>query len=273
MLVNLLEDCISKWMEEILENKDCAAIIDNMKEQLNDEDVQNLYRYAVRLCVSQAAFHHLNEEESIQLVKDILGDTKNNIMTLKSSYIFVVKLRGLSKYVEREIEIPCFFNLLEFCYAILASMNCDGGHLFSVDYDGETYYCNQYGGGYDTEFAGDYSLKELELKKKDKLTVRYDFGEDYVFSVVLKDVVEYDHVLDPEDMRVIKGKGMGIWEDNHDLLELYYKDREAFDEMVEIENVGDNWIPIEEEIDFNIDNVKNDFYSDYYILRTIYEDL
>ncbi len=272
MLVNLLEDCIDKWMEEILDNKDCVAVINDMKGQLNDEDFHDLFHSVVSLGISQAVFHHFDEETSIQVVKSMLEDTNDNIPSLKSSYIFVVKLKGLSKYVEREIEIPCSFNLLELCYAVLASMNCDGEHLFSVKYDEKTYYCDQYDGGYDTEYASDYSLQSLELKEKDKLTIRYDLSENYMFSVVLKDTVEYDCIVNPEDMKVIKGKGMGIWEDNHDLLELYYKDRKAFDEMIEIEDVGDGWIPIEEKYDFNIDDVKNDFYSDYIVLRTIYED-
>ena len=72
-----------------------------------------------------------------------------------------------------------------------------------------------------------------------------------------------------EDSQITSGKGYGIWEDEHELLEMYYKDYDEF--LMRIEDYG------LDEDDFIFDEFDKDIANemlmeDFEFLRHVYED-
>lgn len=263
-----LEDCLVELKNS--SNPEIKEAIDNINSQVYGSDHEDIMESAMRIAIAQCMTYKLNKEQIDNIVVHFLNDISEHIPTLKSSYILSVKMKGLSRYIQREIEIPGIMSLDDLCMVVLASMNCYGSHMYDITYGGETFDCLLQE---DAEnYTAAYTLEDLELSKGDKLVLSYDYGEDYEFDILVKDIVEHDSFFNLEDMRVIKGKGYGIWEDNHYLLELYLKNREAFYAFLEENGIEEEFLPIEEEEEFQIEDME-DILGDYFTIKTAYEDI
>ena len=121
-----------------------------------------------------------------------------------SVIIQVVSFTTRGKRVFKMAPIHHHFEMLEMCIRD----RCDGEMI-----DG---------------YAADMTIADLSLHEGSHLVLWYDFGDDYFFDIHVMDVDEHNDIQSLDDLKVLAGEGYGIWEDEHQLLELYYENQEEF---------------------------------------------
>lgn len=131
-------------------------------------------------------------------------------------YKFRVAVEGAKRYIWREFEMLSTSTVAELAYVIMATLECDGGHLYCLKCNGDEFECY---------FEGDYfdvkpknpnivKLNELDLVKGDTLSMDYDFGCGWTFDINVKEVKELPiEVKLTSFPRITAGKGYGILED------------------------------------------------------------
>jgi hypothetical protein len=112
-------------------------------------------------------------------------------------------------------------------YVILASMNTAMYHLYAIQYKNVNY--ESMPEDEESEDATLTKLFELNLKKKDALTMEYDFGTTHDFTIEVIDIKEVPDVRPTDYPKIIDGRGKGIAEDTHvDELARMLKNDEGF---------------------------------------------
>lgn len=124
-------------------------------------------------------------------------------------YEFIVKLCGLEDKYWRRIEITSVSTVAKLAYAIMASFELSGSHLFSVRYNNSHF-----------EFYNDnaippcdFKLKNLNLSVGDKLKMVYDFGADLNFEIELAEIKEFKKGTGTHYPYALSGAGTKIPED------------------------------------------------------------
>ncbi|MDO5133447.1 MAG: hypothetical protein Q4D81_10775 [Eubacteriales bacterium] len=87
--------------------------------------------------------------------------------------------------VERVLEVPGIRTLEDLCISILNSVEFDFDHLYEFNIRGRRYEGQPYGGG--TQIRT--KLYSLKLKKGETFALWYDFGDDWIFSIYVEDVL------------------------------------------------------------------------------------
>lgn len=269
-MIEAINRCIEECYEEVLnsDNKQLQGLLNKLKNEVGDRSYKNIVKGAIASVISQSLMFYFPEEVIIELICKNLKDVIVRLPELKKSYIMKCSLEGHDEYVYRTIEVPSYISLDELCCAILGSFNAEGCHMYSVDYARKTYFCSAYDDDYRTniEYADEYTLNDLKLRKDSKMVITYDFGDNYEINVKVEETIHNDFLFELEYMYVLDGEGYGIWEDNHYLLDLYYWNKEQYNQVIEQYDFIDN--PLEEEYDFE----DNDLYEDMMYFKTIYED-
>ena len=111
-------------------------------------------------------------------------------------YEFEIKLCNLEDKYWRRIEITSVSTVAKLAYAIMASFELSGSHLFSVR------YINSY-----FEFYND------NLSVGDKLKMVYDFGADLNFAIKLTEIKEFKRGTGTHYPYALSGAGTKIPED------------------------------------------------------------
>lgn len=140
-------------------------------------------------------------------------------------YKFKVKLRELEDKIWREIEISSASSMATLGYAVLASFETNGSHLFCINYKGGRYEIV-----YD-DFYEDYGIKTIDptLKKLsslrleigDKMEMEYDYGAGWCFDIELISAepmkkgmgTHYPYVTDGAGWGIIEELSVGEWVD------------------------------------------------------------
>ncbi len=274
MLREKIDQCLEECFDEIIntESSNIQELLTKIKEELNEESYIQSIRDMVRVCLPEIILVGLPEEYMEKYICEKLGNFISNLPLTTSSYVFKCQLRDQEKNVYREIEVPAMLSLDDLCVTVLAAFKASGYHLYSLTHKRQDYHCSRFEDDFYDEdeilYLEDYELIDLDLKKNSKMTVCYDFGDNFEIVLTLKQIKKNDFMFDLEDMRYIKGKGYGIWEDAHYWLDLYYDDKEMFYKELEEEGIDPEEFPIDE--DFDID--EDDLFGDYTVLKTILED-
>lgn len=116
-------------------------------------------------------------------------------------YIMNIALEGYKKEIKRRISVDSNVKLDKFCECVILSMNGDLSHLYGIKRAKEYI---------DDEIVKEQDLNYLELKEKQRLTVIYDFGDDWRFYITVSKVID-DYGNKP--FEVLSGKGYGIIDD------------------------------------------------------------
>lgn len=130
-------------------------------------------------------------------------------------YKFKVKLTDLEDFIWRDIEITSASSVAKLGYTILAAFEATGSHLFNINFNGKRY---------EIEFEEDLDympvidpiktkLSSLKLSLGDTLTMEYDYGASWEFSVELISVTEMKKGSGKRYPYVTGGKGKGLIED------------------------------------------------------------
>ena len=124
-------------------------------------------------------------------------------------YEFEIKLCILEDKYWRRIEITSVSTVAKLAYAIMASFELSGSHLFSVR------YINSYFEFYNDNAIQpcDFKLKNLNLSVGDKLKMVYDFGADLNFAIKLTEIKEFKRGTGTHYPYALSGAGTKIPED------------------------------------------------------------
>lgn len=150
---------------------------------------------------------------------------QKNLPHCKSAYRFHVELNEENLESWREFQLPAFYTLEDLALAVLAAFDGDGEHLYMIQYQGKKYVMDEMIDDYEEINVKSVGLASLSLQKGNTLTMIYDFGENWSFTISFEEerTVEFlENILFMTD-----GEGYNIWEDGHSLLELLASDPQA----------------------------------------------
>ena len=136
-------------------------------------------------------------------------------------YKFRVKLQELEKYLWRDIEVSSLSTMAKLGYAILASFQAQGSHLFGITYD-----CFRYEFDYDGDVLDSLDddiedvippniskISSLKLKVGDKMVMEYDYGACWTFDIELISISPMQKGTGTHYPYITDGAGWGIIED------------------------------------------------------------
>ena len=271
MLIEHVLQCVDDIYEEVVKDgsdelKKTICELEEIAGHNTPSVIKKGIMLSMTICFNQVQFQ---DELFEGLLQENLEYMIKNIPDMKKTIQLRVSLRGLEKEINREIVLPYFITLADLAYAVLAAFQAEGNHLFKIESDQGRFGCEQCDQEMWDDYAANIFLSHLHLKEGSQLSLWYDFGEDYVFDIEVLNVQTQSDLFVLEDSQIIAGKGYGIWEDEHELLEMYYKDHSAF--LMRIEDYGldaDDFIFNE----FDKDVANEMFMEDFEFLRHVYED-
>lgn len=125
-------------------------------------------------------------------------------------YEFEIKLCNIEDKYWRRIEITSVSTVAKLAYAIMASFELSGSHLFSIEYDDCNFIFNN-----DEEYLNPskFKLISLELLKGDTLKMIYDFGTELNFKIKLAAIKEFKRGTGTHYPYALSGAGTKIPED------------------------------------------------------------
>lgn len=139
-------------------------------------------------------------------------------------YKFKIKLEHLEDLLWRDIEATSVSSVAKLAYAVLAAFEATASHLFNLRYKGKLYEI-QFDDWNDDKPATDpvaTKLSSLGLAVDDLITMEYDYGAGWVFSIQLISISAMRPGTGTHYPYVTDGQGKGIIEDTSpfELIEL-----------------------------------------------------
>lgn len=131
-------------------------------------------------------------------------------------YKFKVKLKELDTIIWRDIEITSVSSVAKLGYAVLAAFGSTASHLFNIRHNGKRYEIVFEDDDFENESAIDpikTKLSTLKLVVGDVLTMEYDYGAGWEFSIELLSIEEMKRGTGTHYPYVTDGNGKGIIED------------------------------------------------------------
>lgn len=140
-------------------------------------------------------------------------------------YKFKITLKFLENYIWREIEVTSVSSVAKLGYAVIAAFSGSACHLFSLHFGGNRYEIQLDDMGMDDEPVINpikTKLEALKLTKGDKISMEYDFGAGWEFTLELQSISELKKGTGSHYPYVTDGMGRGIVEDSSpfDLVEM-----------------------------------------------------
>lgn len=124
---------------------------------------------------------------------------------MNKQYLMKVYPAGWGREVYRNIEISGDDTLNRLCQIILESFDFTDEHLYEFCMDNRMYDEYNYQSDPDgDEPSTEITLDELGLVEKQKFSLHYDFGDDWMFTITVSKISEVQEDFEP---RVIKSKG------------------------------------------------------------------
>lgn len=252
------QDYFKKCLQELkaTKNPQIQKYMDKLKKDFKDEDFDQVLSPFVGVLMNEI-IPYVEEEDIDDLMMNEFEEFIKVIKFTRRAYVLDVRLKEQENQCWRTLQLPATLTLAQLCYAIMSVFCCDGGHLFSIEYKKTEYYCDAFESDmYDVEveYASEIVLPELNLRKGSHMVMTYDFGDNFMFDITVKDVKNFHHRLLSDDIKVLEGKGYGIWEDNHYMMDLYYDDPKRFSKEIEENGYDEDYFPINEEFDIELIN-------------------
>lgn len=130
-------------------------------------------------------------------------------------YKFRIELEDCTKRIYRDVEVSSLSSVAKLGYIVIAIFDGCASHLFCINYKNNRYEIDC--GFYDRDIVlvnpVKTKLKDLKLVVGDKLTMEYDFGAGWEFSIELLSIVEMKKGTGNHYPFIIDGQGKGIVED------------------------------------------------------------
>lgn len=271
MLMEHIFQCVDDIYEDIMKDgsPDLKARIQDLEEVAGKSTVPILKKgimLSMTFCLNQLQFH---DELFETLLVDNIEYMIENIPDMKKTIQLQVSLRGLEQYVNRQVVLPYYMTLADLAYALLAMFQADGSHLFTFECEQGKFGCQQCDGEMIDDYASNVFLNDLNLKKGSCFSLWYDFGDDYLFDIQVIHIQNEANLNVIGDGKILSGNGYGIWEDEHELLEMYYTDYEMFIERIQDFGLDEDDFVFD---DFDKDSANEMFVENFEFLRRAYED-
>lgn len=276
MFVKSIDKCIDDCYQELLasKNKKVSKVVQSFlkeaPEQLQEEMLKTIIRDMIGIILASG----VEEEEYEDIILHMLPQAIKMLPAMKQICKLKITLDGYENEIYRIIHIPYYMRLADLGYVILSIFDTMAYHLFDFTIKKQRYHCEvkRIMGEYfeDDKFALDYELAGFNFKKNSKFSFCYDYGENYEFTIQVLDIIKTDDLVDIEDIEVIDGKGNGIWEDAHYLMDLYYSDKKAFQAYMKENGLEEEDFPIHEE--FDIDTCNGVLYDEFFDIKMGYEN-
>ena len=140
--------------------------------------------------------------------------------TLKpQKYKITAYLNEHKKAIYRVYMVNDNMTIKNFCEAVILSMNGDISHLYEMSYKYGIYICDYMNEEMPYKHKmGNITLKDLSLKSPQRLEIKYDFGDEWLFKIQINKVFD-GH--DSKQITLLDGQGCGIEEDCGGPLNLY----------------------------------------------------
>lgn len=124
---------------------------------------------------------------------------------MKKKYTLKVFPAGAGREIYRVIEISGEHSLDDLCGAILSAYEFTDEHLYEFCMDNRMYSNHSY---HSVPESGEPStrvkLDKINLAMKQKFSLHYDFGDDWMFTIIVQKITETEEKVAPT---VIKEKG------------------------------------------------------------------
>lgn len=265
-----LNDCYEELINA--QDKNIQKALQGIQKELPQEEQKSFIEGLLQMLLIEVLTGHTDENEFDEKVYYLLQKTVGRLKNIKKSLVLKVKLLGQEDRLYRIMEIPYGFSLADVAYAVLATFQADGSHLFSIEYKKERYACEADMGDFDTEYASDQFLTELNIRKNSKFILCYDYGENYEFEISVTEIRNHDSIFTDEKLRILDGAGYSIWEDMHYFLDMYYDNgSEEFENIIANQGMDiDDFEGYEEEFDIDVSNEM--LLEDYHFIKAVYED-
>ena len=124
---------------------------------------------------------------------------------MKNKYTLKVYPAGLGREVYRVIEISGEYTLDDLCGTILDAFNFTDEHLYEFCMDNRMYSDYSYQSDPESgEPSTRVNLDKIGLEAKQKFSLHYDFGDDWMFTISVQKIIGAADKVAPH---VIKEKG------------------------------------------------------------------
>lgn len=108
-------------------------------------------------------------------------------------FVYTLKVypQGMGTSVYRVIKISEKETLNKLCQVILDSFDFDAGHLFEFCMDNKMYGKNSYQSDPEgRQPSTKTKIGQMGLRKKQKFSLHYDFGDDWMFTITVQNIQE-----------------------------------------------------------------------------------
>lgn len=272
MILEHVVNCINEVYEDVVNSPsvDIQKWVYKLQEMMDQDDTQMIMKKAIMnamtLCLSQGIIDDDFFESTLLHNFEFIA---KKVPEMKKSMLLKIELEGLEKQIYRTMKVPYGIILADLAYLILASMNAEGSHLFSLSINGQNQYgCDACDEEFIDDYAADVTIPELHIEKGDQIELWYDFGDNYYFQIEVLDIEEHEDIQLFDNLEIIKGQGYGIWEDEHQFLDMYYHDREEFIRTIEDYGLSEDDFIFE---DFDLDASNEMIIEDFEFLKMAYE--
>lgn len=263
MFRSLIDQCVVSCYKELINSKEeeIQCLVKKYQKEFKRE-ADFILQTIVENLVSKAILEQLSDEQLEDMIVPELENQFSDLQKFQKSVLVEVCVEGLEEEINRVLELPMACSIEQFACAILGTFQCEGNHLYSVNYKDDRFVSLFEGDDPDENiwYASYVYLTQLNLRKNSKLEIEYDYGENYTFKIHVQAIKKHSYLFKMEDAQILDGKGFGIWEDSHVYLDLYYKDRKAFYERLEADHLEENMFPVD--VNFDLD-IENDALYDY----------
>ncbi len=202
----------------------------NLKK-LDPDEYKMVLRQYVHVFTMSGCYDVATGEQIENLFEQAFHRMVRARMNERKLYVMKVTMRDLEDHIERVIQVPGSATIAEMVYAVLYAMNSWAYFEYTVRHKRSLFLCDDHDDYLKMEgplwAASQIRVGNLGLVKRSRLEIEYDIEEGYVFDVLVTDVTKVDHEMSLEDMKVLSGKGYGIWENERDFLYDFYEDPRA----------------------------------------------
>ena len=256
---------------DMLELRNVHSIIEDLSKQLTEEEKEEILKKSIRDVKNLAQNAQIyNDEFFYTALLERLEFINHNLDNMKRTITIKVVLKNLEDRVYRVIQMPFDMTVADMTYNILASFKANVRKEFIMNIDGKQYNSDHCDKGLIEDYASMISLKEVGLNQGSQIVLHYDLDEEYIFDIYIKEIKECKHLVALEDVHILSGRGYGIFEEGHELLQHYYLNCQEF--LKQIKRLGlDQQDFFLEEFDYKADYSNIPALSQQ--LRILYESI
>lgn len=215
-----------KIKQSLLDSKcgSLQAAIARLKSQCEESDFETNITFGTRFLIMQLLNGDIDENVDEEIwAAQVFDNMAQYIVDSKKPLYFKVCLDSYGSKVYRKICVPSTQNLSHLAYLIMLSFGAFGDHLYTFHIGNRTYYGELFTDVAEDNFADQHLLAEFDWTRVRKMKMMYDMGDSWTFTIT--PLKKGKDNLDEYPLGYIfEGKGPDIWEDNHNLYDMYMDD-------------------------------------------------